>query len=140
MRHVIFMLLISLIASTAFAFTHSPENDSASYYLDFVLNRRVYTKVEEMPNCKDDILEFISAIDFSDISAKPITDTHGEIVFIIEADGSIKQAWVENSINKAVDKQVIYQIKRHSKSWTIGKHNGKAVPVKIHYPFKLSKN
>jgi hypothetical protein len=134
------MLLICLTTGTAFAFAPSPENDSTAYYLDFVLNRRVYTKVEEMPECKRDIFQFIAQIDFNDVSTKPITDTNGEIVFILEADGSIKQAWIKNSINKDIDKQVIFQIKRHAKSWTVGMHNGKAVPVRIHYPFKLTMN
>jgi hypothetical protein len=132
------MLLICLTGSSAFALTPNPESDSTEYYLDFVLNRRVYTKVEEMPKCKHDLFEFIAQIDFNEVSTMPITDTHGEVVFIVEADGSIKQAWIENSINKDIDKQVIYQIKRHAKSWTVGMHNGKAVPVKIHYPFKLT--
>ncbi len=109
MRHTIFMLLICLAGSSVFAFTPNPENDSTEFYLDFILNRRVYTKVEEMPECRRDIFEFIAQIDFNEVSEKPITDT-----------------------------QVIHQIKRHAKFWTAGKHNGEAVPVKILYPFKLT--
>jgi len=140
MKHILLLLLTCFIGGSTFAFTPNYDNDSTKYYLDFVLNRRVYTKVEEMPSCKHDISKFLSEINFDELSTKPISDNYGEVFFIIETDGSIKQAWINNSINKAIDKQVIYQIKRHAKSWTVGKHNGKAVPVKITYPYNLNIN
>jgi hypothetical protein len=126
------------MGSTAFAFTPIPENDSTEFYFDFILNRKVYTKVAEMPHCKRDIFAFFSQINFNDFTTEDIKDTHGEVAFIIEPDGSIKHARIKNSIHKDIDKQVIYQIKRNSKSWTVGKHNGIAVPVEITYPYNLS--
>lgn len=140
MKHALILLFICFTGVSSFAITPNTENDSTNYYLDFILNRRVYTNVEEMPKCKRDILAILAEINFDKLSTKPISDNHGEVVFIIETDGSIKQAWIKNRIHKDIDKQVIYQIKRNSKSWTVGKHKGKAVPVQITYSYDLNIN
>lgn len=110
-------------------------NQDRELYMDFVLQRKVYTKPDVKPECKINFPAFITKKVYYD--TENLSKKSGEVAFILEADGSIRQAWVVKSINKDIDKQVIFQIKQSAKQWKVGLVNGKPVPVQLTIPYTL---
>lgn len=125
-------LILFMIGSLTFANSPVVKKDGAEYYMDYVRNRLVYTKVSKMPDCRTDFNEYLFKGMSEFIAEKKSTDTRGKIAFIVEPDGSIEQCWVIDPTSKAIDIALIRKIKNGAKYWSIGKHQDNPVPVEVH--------
>ena len=137
MKQALFVAIFSILGNMAFADSPVENKDSTEYYMDYVAQRIIYTKVGEMPKCELDFNAYLFKGLETFIAEKQTTDRHGEIAFILEPDGGIRHCRVVDSAGKDIDIVLIKKIKQGAKYWTVGKHNEKAVPVEIRVSFNF---
>ncbi|MFC2152847.1 energy transducer TonB [Bacteroidota bacterium] len=114
------------------------ENDKdCTFYFDSISNRNIYTLVDRMPKSSENSnLEVKIASGLEMDSIPNITDTYGEVTFIVETDGSISNINIINSVNKVIDQDVINYFKKTNK-WKCGYCGETPVPVEMIIPYNF---
>ncbi len=95
-------------------------------------NERVFVEVEQLPEFPGGKKAFIQYLNENLVYPKSAYErkVEGKVVvsFVVEADGSITNVKVANSVDEDLDKEAVRVVKAMPK-WIPGKHKGKAVPV-----------
>lgn len=111
---------------------NSTTTDSSSNNTIQEENERVFVEVEQLPEFPGGKKAFIQYLNENLVYPKSAFERkiEGKVVvsFVVEADGSITNVKVANSVDEDLDKEAVRVVKAMPK-WIPGKHKGKAVPV-----------
>ncbi len=111
---------------------NSTTTDSSSNNTIQEENERVFVEVEQLPEFPGGKKAFIQYLNENLVYPKSAYErkVEGKVVvsFVVEADGSITNVKVANSVDEDLDKEAVRVVKAMPK-WIPGKHKGKAVPV-----------
>ena len=111
---------------------NSTPTDSSSNNTIQEENERVFVEVEQLPEFPGGKKAFIQYLNENLVYPKSAFERkiEGKVVvsFVVEADGSITNVKVANSVDEDLDKEAVRVVKNMPK-WIPGKHKGKAVPV-----------
>ena len=111
---------------------NSTTTDSSSNNTIQEENERVFVEVEQLPEFPGGKKAFIQYLNENLVYPKSAFERkiEGNVVvsFVVEADGSITNVKVANSVDEDLDKEAVRVVKAMPK-WIPGKHKGKAVPV-----------
>jgi len=131
----IFALLFFCLNPATFIYAQS-SSDSVS----IVESEKIFTIVEvmpEFPGGNDSMLQFIS--DNLKFQLEPQVRTRVYVSFIVQADGSLKDAKVLRGIDSRCDEEAL-RVVRTMPNWKPGMQNGKAVQVIFNLPVEFSKD
>lgn len=108
--------------------------------ITFRIDNQVYTNVDVMPSFpggEAELKQFLSVRHSKEIAASGTEPTHPYCSFIINEDGSIGDAKIENSVEPSIDKLMLEKITKMPK-WNPGTKNGRTVKVKYIVPLSIA--
>ena len=136
LNYLLFFIILISLSNYANSQIDNLSSD-CTYYFDSIVNRKIYTFVDEMPvfdNKTSFLVNLVSSLEID--SLIKMNDTKGVVSFIIETDGKTTNIKIIDSINKSIDERVIDFIEK-TKKWKCGYCNKKPVPVELKIPYRI---
>lgn len=87
----------------------------------------------EFSNHKGFIANLISDIEIDSVFT--VTDTKGQVEFIVENDGKVSDVKITDTINQEIDKEVLDFVVKSK--WKAGHCDKRPVPVKMIIPYRF---
>lgn len=130
-----FSLLLSLVLGSSSAYValaQEPEKPQTVAQTD-----EIFDTLDEEPNFganRSDLMQYLSQnIRYPKNSQKKGEQGRVIVQFIVERDGSVRDAKVVRSVSKDLDKEAL-RVVRQMPKWTPGKKDGKAVRARFTLP------
>ena len=134
------MMAVCLLVVSAFGQVEPAKSKSNQDKAEQIKDK-VYEQVEQMPEFsggQSELVNFLmKSIQYPDESKKKGTQGKVFVSFVVDKDGSIKNAKILRAVDPLLDAEALRVVKSMPK-WTPGKEKGKAVAVQFTLPIKFA--
>lgn len=137
MKKILYLIPAIMMFTSCKAKLLTSEGDTCKVEFDTLLKHSVYTQVDVQPSFaqkKDELLRYfterLKMVDEEDFQDKI------NLVFVIDTSGKVVGARIKNKNKSSLSKVEHEAIKAAEQmpNWTVGRCNGKAVPVRVSVP------